>query len=40
VISRRPDGGPALAERLLALANGSHTVPEHSTAPRTDKDKA
>jgi transcriptional regulator of arginine metabolism len=22
VISRRPDGGPALAERLLALANG------------------
>jgi transcriptional regulator of arginine metabolism len=24
VISRRPDGGPALAERFLALANGSH----------------
>ena len=23
VISRRPDGGPALAERFLALANGT-----------------
>ena len=28
VISRRPDGGPALAERFLALANGSHHPPE------------
>ena len=27
VISRRPDGGPALAERLLALANGTHPTP-------------
>jgi transcriptional regulator of arginine metabolism len=27
VISRRPDGGPALAERLLALANGVHAGP-------------
>src|SRR4051812_41701063 len=29
VISRRPDGGPALAERFLALANGSPAGPEH-----------
>ena len=27
VISRRPDGGRDLAERLLALANGSHPTP-------------
>ena len=27
VISRRPDGGPDLAERLLALANGTHPAP-------------
>jgi transcriptional regulator of arginine metabolism len=27
VISRRPDGGPALAERILALANGTHPTP-------------
>jgi len=33
VISRRPDGGPALAERFLALANGSHhpSDPERET---------
>jgi transcriptional regulator of arginine metabolism len=29
VISRRADGGPALAERFLALANGSAAGPEH-----------
>ena len=38
VISRRPDGGQALAERFLALANGSHPTPagpgtETSTTP-------
>ncbi len=27
VISRRPDGGPELAARFLALANGTHTAP-------------
>ena len=27
VISRRPDGGPALAERFLALANGTLPTP-------------
>jgi transcriptional regulator of arginine metabolism len=27
VISRRPEGGPALAERFLALANGNHSTP-------------
>jgi len=27
VISRRPDGGHALAARFLALANGSHPQP-------------
>jgi transcriptional regulator of arginine metabolism len=27
VISRRPDGGSALAERFLALANGTHHPP-------------
>src|SRR3954464_5141680 len=30
VISRRADGGPALAERFLALANGSPAGPEHA----------
>src|SRR6478735_5437103 len=29
VISRRADGGPALAERFLSLANGSHAGPDH-----------
>ena len=43
VISRRPDGGPALAERFLALANGNHPTPavdpNDSAAPPTpDKD--
>jgi transcriptional regulator of arginine metabolism len=32
VISRRPDGGPALAERFLALANGSH---HQETSPQS-----
>jgi transcriptional regulator of arginine metabolism len=36
VISRRPDGGPALAERFLALANGSSAGPEH---PHDQSDK-
>lgn len=27
LVSRRPDGGPALAERLIALANGNHATP-------------
>ena len=27
VISRRPDGGPDLAARFLALANGTHAAP-------------
>ncbi len=38
VISRRPDGGPALAQRLLALANGTRGVPEQPSAPTPDKD--
>ncbi len=46
VISRRPDGGPALAERFLALANGTptpagdpHDNPHNAgAAPSTDKD--
>ena len=38
VISRRPDGGPALAERFLALANGSHAGPEQPPEPDPDKD--
>jgi len=29
VISRRADGGPALAERFLSLANGSPAGPDH-----------
>jgi transcriptional regulator of arginine metabolism len=36
VISRRPDGGPALAERFLALANGTPTPaggPDDIAAP-------
>ncbi len=38
VISRRPDGGPALAERFLALANGHHAAPAgpgSETSPAT-----
>jgi transcriptional regulator of arginine metabolism len=38
VISRRPDGGPALAERLLALANRTHAAPAgpgSGTSPAT-----
>ena len=33
VISRRPDGGPALAERLLALANGEAAGPTPAATP-------
>src|SRR3954451_14278143 len=33
VISRRPDGGPALAERFLALANRIPAGPEHPDSP-------
>ena len=36
VISRRPDGGPALAERFLALANGSHH--QETSAQSTQKE--
>ncbi len=39
VISRRPDGGPALAERLVALASGTHpsaTGPGSQSAAPTD----
>jgi transcriptional regulator of arginine metabolism len=39
VISRRPDGGPALAQRLLALANGTSAGPEPAPSlPDPDKD--
>jgi transcriptional regulator of arginine metabolism len=38
VISRRPDGGPALAERLLALANGGHATAPQPTRPTPHKD--
>ena len=31
VISRRPEGGPALAERLLSLANGTAPAPGATT---------
>ena len=34
VISRRPDGGPALAERFLALANRAH--PQPAAVPAAD----
>jgi len=40
VISRRPDGGPALAERLLALANRSHTGPDPSSGTRPEKESS
>lgn len=35
VISRRPDGGHALAQRFLALANGTGPSPAGDTAPET-----
>ena len=41
VISRRPDGGPALAERFLALANGTPTPaggPDDTAATSRPKD--
>jgi transcriptional regulator of arginine metabolism len=39
VISRRPDGGPALAERLLALANGQPAGPPTPTGTTTPVSK-
>ncbi len=35
VISRRPDGGQALAQRFLALANGTHPSPAGDPTTRT-----
>ena len=35
VISRRPDGGQALAQRFLALANGTHPSPAGDPTSRT-----
>jgi len=39
VISRRPDGGQQLADRFLALANGSHTEPTHPRTTNESNDK-
>ncbi len=38
VISRRPDGGPALAERLVALANNGHAGPDSTHPLSTSKE--
>ncbi|MGZ4428792.1 MAG: arginine repressor [Nocardioidaceae bacterium] len=39
VISRRPDGGQDLADRFLALANGSPAEPPHSRTTNDPNDK-
>ena len=39
VISRRPDGGQDLADRFLALANGSHTEPTGLPTTHDPNDK-
>jgi transcriptional regulator of arginine metabolism len=39
VISRRPDGGPALAERFLALANGHESTPADQQTMSTQPTK-